>query len=186
MTIRSPRERTIQAICYELGGLLLAGPLYAVYAGQGAAAGFGVILTLAVACMLWSPLHNTVFDLIDWRLSGRLASDRPHRWRLVHALTHEATSAAVTVPILVVLGGHGWAEALLVDLTLTAAYAGYAYVFHLIYDRWRPVVPAAAPPAHAPPAPAPPGPRPATPAPKPATRGRSIKHRGLGARAGGR
>jgi uncharacterized membrane protein len=32
--------------------------------------------------------------------------------------------------------------ALVVDLGLTVVYAGYAYAFHLAYDRLRPVAPA--------------------------------------------
>lgn len=46
---------------------------------------------------------------------------------------------AVTLPVLVVLGGHGLAKALMLNLGLTALYAVYAYGFHLGYDRLRPV-----------------------------------------------
>jgi uncharacterized membrane protein len=74
--------------------------------------------------------------------SGRVASDRPQKWRVVHAVSHEATTVVVTLPILVWLGGHGWGEALLLDLGLTVLYAVYAYGFHLVYDRLRPVRPA--------------------------------------------
>lgn len=60
----------------------------------------------------------------------------------MHALSHEASTIVVTLPILVHLGGHGWMAALVVDLGLTVVYAGYAYAFHLAYDRLRPVAPA--------------------------------------------
>lgn len=139
MALRSARERVFQTLCYEAGGLLLATPLYALYAGHGAGEGTAVMLALSLGMMLWSPLHNTVFDWTEFRLSGRLASDRPHRWRLCHAASHEATAVVVTTPLLVWLGGHGWVEALMVDFALTLFYGAYAYLFHLGFDRWRPV-----------------------------------------------
>lgn len=139
MSLRSARERAIQTFAYECGGLLFAAPLYALIFGGGAAEGFVLVAALAVAVMIWSPVHNTVFDWIEWRTARRVASDRPHRWRVVHAVTHEATSLVVTLPVIMWLTDHGIWGALLVDLGLTLFYAGYAYVFHLAYDRWRPV-----------------------------------------------
>jgi uncharacterized membrane protein len=72
-------------------------------------------------------------------LSGRVASDRPHRWRMVHAVSHEASTVVVTLPILIWLGGFSFWQALAVDLGLTLIYMVYAYGFHLVYDRLRPV-----------------------------------------------
>jgi uncharacterized membrane protein len=139
MRLRSPRERFLQTLCYEAGGLLLSVPLYLLYSGHAAGEGARLMLALSLAVMIWSPIHNTVFDWLDLRLSGRVASDRPQKWRVVHAMSHEATTVVLTLPILVWLGGHGWREALVIDLGLTGFYAGYAYGFHLIYDRLRPV-----------------------------------------------
>ena len=51
----------------------------------------------------------------------------------------------VTLPILIFFGGFGLLEALIVDVALTIFYTVYAFVFHLGYDRLRPVLPAAAP-----------------------------------------
>lgn len=141
MTLRSPRERVIQTLAYEVGGLCLSVPLIALFGGGTTGEAFKLMLALSVAVMIWSPIHNTVFDWLDFRLSGRLASDRPHRWRLVHAASHEATTVLVTLPILMVLGGLSFWAALLADLGLTLLYAAYAYVFHLVYDRLRPVQP---------------------------------------------
>lgn len=145
MTLRSPRERAIQTIAYEVGGLCLSVPLFVLFGGGSAGEAFWVLLALSAAVLVWSPIHNTLFDWADLRLSGRLASDRPQGWRLVHAASHEATTVVVTLPILMGLGGLGLWAALLADLGLTLLYAGYAYVFHLIYDRLRPVRPAVGP-----------------------------------------
>lgn len=140
MALRSPRERFIQTLCYEAGGWLLAVPLYVLVIGGTPAEGALLMAALAGAVMLWSPLHNTVFDWVDLRLSGRVASDRPHRWRMVHAVSHEVTTVVVTLPILIWLGGFDLWQALAVDVGLTAVYTVYAYGFHLVYDRWRPVI----------------------------------------------
>lgn len=141
MTLRSPRERMIQTISYEVGGLCLSVPLVALLGGGTTGEAFWLMLALSAAVLVWSPVHNTVFDWVDLRLSGRLASDRPQRWRLVHAASHEATTVVVTLPILIWLGGFNFWEALLADLGLTLLYAAYAYVFHLVYDWLRPVRP---------------------------------------------
>lgn len=145
MSLRPARERVLQTLAFELGGLALVVPLYTVIMGTGAGESLVLIAVLSVTLMLWSPLHNTVFDWCDLRWTGRLASDRPQRWRLVHALSHEFTSVVASLPVLVLLGGHGLWEALVIDLTLSLFYTAYAYVFHLVYDRLRPVQMSAAP-----------------------------------------
>ncbi len=141
MTLRSPRERLIQILSYEACALCFAVPLYAVLADQGAQAATVVMAAMMLAEMLWAPLHDTVFDFADLRLSGRLASDRPKRWRLVHALSREFTTMVVTVPVIVVFGGHSFAQAFAWDLGLTLMYAVYGYFFYQCFDWVRPVVP---------------------------------------------
>lgn len=139
MTLRSARERVLQTFCYEATGLCLAVPAYMLFSGGTAPDSLVLIAALSVAVMAWSPVHNTIFDWLEFRLTGRIASDRPSRLRLLHAVSHEANALVVTLPILIVLGNHGFAEALVVDIGLTVIYTAHAYVFHLIYDRFRPV-----------------------------------------------
>jgi uncharacterized membrane protein len=139
MCLRSTRERIIQTLAYEAFALVIFVPLYTAYAGKQATDGFLVIAALTVAAICWSPLHNTVFDVLDLRFSGRVASDRPQVWRVVHALSHEFTQIVVSVPLLMWLGGHGLMEAILVDIGLTIGYTIYAWGFHLAFDAVRPV-----------------------------------------------
>lgn len=141
MTLRTPRERLIQTIAYEIGGICLSVPLFVVFGDGTTGEAFVLVLALSAAVLIWSPVHNTLFDWADFRLSGRLASDRPQRWRIVHAISHETTTVVVTLPILIWLGGLSFMAALLVDLGLTLLYAAYAYMFHLLYDRLRPMRP---------------------------------------------
>jgi uncharacterized membrane protein len=129
----------IQTLAYEFFALVLVVPIYSHFAGATATQGFVVILALAVAAIAWSPLHNTLFDLAEWRVSGRVASDRPQHLRMLHAVSHEFSQIVVSVPILMVIGGHAFWEAILVDIGLTGLYAAYAWVFHMAFDALRPV-----------------------------------------------
>lgn len=141
--LRSARERLVQTLAFEAGGLLLVAPLYALATGSGAGESLLLVAVLAAVVMAWSALYNTVFDVVERHRTGRVASDRPERWRLVHAIGHEATALVVTWPVIVALTGMSWAGALVADIALTLVYTAYAYVFHRIYDRWRPVARAA-------------------------------------------
>jgi uncharacterized membrane protein len=137
--LRSMRERVRQALTYEAGALFIATPLYALIFGASEMSSFIVIAAVALACLIWAPIHNALFDVADLRLTGRLASDRPHRLRFLHAASHEVTSIVVSTPVIMWSGGHGLWTALGIDLGLTLGYAGYAYVFYLGYDRLWPV-----------------------------------------------
>ncbi len=139
MSLRSARERLYQTLAFEAGGLVMAAPLYSLLFGQGAQDSLTVLVSLSLAVMLWTPLHNTLFDLADLKWSGRVASARPHRLRLIQALSQEVSVLVVTLPLIMVLGGHGLKEALLIDLGLTLFYAAYAYIFHIVFDWLRPV-----------------------------------------------
>lgn len=137
--LRSPRERVIQTLWFEAIGLLLVAPLYAAVAGAGLRESFAMVAVVSVVVMAWSAAYNTLFDLVELRRTGRTASERPHRVRALHALLHEASAVVVTWPVIYAMTPLSWGEALLADLGLTLAYTGYAYVFHLVFDRLRPV-----------------------------------------------
>jgi len=139
MAIRSARERLLQAAAFELGGLAMVAPVYAMVMGAGALDSIALVVAVAVTAALVSPLHNHLFDLVEWRLTRRLASDRPAGMRLVHAVSHEGSSTLVTLPVIMVMGGHGFWEALAIDVAMTVFYAVYLYAFHILWDRWRPV-----------------------------------------------
>jgi uncharacterized membrane protein len=57
----------------------------------------------------------------------------------MHAALHELTAVAVTWPVIWAMTSLTWTEALVADLGLTLAYTAYAYVFHIVFDRLRPV-----------------------------------------------
>lgn len=139
MPLRSPRERLLQSLLFELGGLLIAAPLYQCIAGTGAADSFALVAAIAVVVALWSPVHNTAFDAAEFWLVRRVASDRPQALRILHAASHELSSMLVSVPVILAMTLYDLVEALLVDVGLSAVYTVYAFVFHNLFDLWRPV-----------------------------------------------
>lgn len=103
--------------------------------------------------MLWLPVHSSVFDWLDARWFGRVASDRRGISRCLHAFSCELSTRIVTVPLIVWMGGYSWLEARLLDLGLTLYYTNYAWVFPRGFDRLRPIRPHAVhrqPPLQAP------------------------------------
>ncbi len=136
---RSGIERLLQSLAFEAGGLFLAVPLYQTLYARPQDESMVLMITLSLVVLVWNPLHNRLFDATEHRMTGRAASDRPHGLRLVHAVSHEVSPILLTLPLIMLLGGHGLAEALAVNVGLTALYVGYAYVFYLLYDRLLPV-----------------------------------------------
>ncbi len=141
MALRTARERVYQTLAYEAGGLLIAAPLFGLIFGRDAGESFALLMTLSIVVMIWAPVYNTIFDLVEFERTRRAASDRPQGLRAAHALWLEITATAVTLPIVMAMGGHGFWQALTIDLGLTLLYAAYAYFFHIVYDRLRPVSP---------------------------------------------
>ncbi len=137
--IRSRRERLIQTLWLEVLGWLIVSPLFAHFAGTSVVESLMLLITLSAAMMFWAALYNTAFDLIELRCTGRVASDRPHGLRIAHTIGFEVTAALVTWPLIVALTTLGWIEALAADIGLTLIYALYGYLFHLGFDRLRPI-----------------------------------------------
>ena len=142
--IRDWLTRVIQTISYELGGLLIVGPIWKFTTGASATDSAVLLLCLSAAAMSWMVAYNTVFDVVEFRLTGLVASIRSHRWRVVHALGLEASSVFVTWPLILLVTDFGLLDAMAADLSLTLAYAIYGYFFHLGFDSLRPVRPYAA------------------------------------------
>ena len=139
MALRPLRERALQTLWFEVIGLALVVPVYSFAADRSSTDSILLMVLLSLVILLWCPVHNTVFDVVELRVFGRKASDRPHWLRITHALSHEITAVLLTCPIVILVGRMSLAEAIAINIGLTVFYSAYAYVFHLIYDRLRPV-----------------------------------------------
>jgi len=140
-SLRSWRERMTQTLWFEALGLAVVSPLFAHFSGAGMGDSLTVLVALSIVVMSWSAAYNSVVDFVEWRLAGRVASDRPHHWRALHAIGNEASAVVLTWPLIVALTSLGWLEALWAEVGLTLTYAAYGYVFHLAFDRLRPMRP---------------------------------------------
>ena len=140
MALRSVRERVYQTFSYEVIGLVVIAPVVARFHGLEDFDSAVLLVMVALSCLAWAPVHNTLFDLADWQCSKRVASERPQCWRIVHAASLEVTSTLVTVPVIIAFTDYGFWQAVFFDVTLTFTYTVYAYLFHLTYDWLRPVL----------------------------------------------
>lgn len=137
--LRPFNERLLQALWFEISGLLMALPLLTFFSDGSPLENVALLAALSLVVMLWSAVHNTLFDRADLHFSGRVASDRPQTLRIIHAISHEVSSVLVSLPILIWIAGMDFQTALIVDLWLTALYAFWAWAFYLAWDRMRPL-----------------------------------------------
>lgn len=137
--LRTGPERLWQALAFETWGLVFVVPVYEATFGRASGQALGLMVALSLAVLIWTPLHNAAFDRIEYRMTGRAATERPHVLRLVHAISHEVTPIFITLPLIMWIGEHSLTDALGVNMGLTLFYVGYAYVFYLIYDHLRPL-----------------------------------------------
>jgi uncharacterized membrane protein len=139
--LRSRRERALQTLWFEAIGLAVVSPLFAYFSGVQMGSSLFVLVVLSITVMTWSAIYNSVVDRIERRLSCRVASDRPQHWRVLHAVGHEVSAVVFTWPLVVALTSLDWTQALWAEAGLTLVYAAYGYLFHLVFDRLRPVRP---------------------------------------------
>ena len=84
--LRSLKERILQTLCFEVLGLVLFVP---AFAAMTPIRGLDALLTLtamSVAVMLWTGVHNFLFDWIEFQMTRRVASGRPNKMRLIMRL----------------------------------------------------------------------------------------------------
>ena len=136
---RCVRERLLQCLLFEAGGWALVVPLWMWASGAPALESLALMTALSAVMLGWSALFNTLFDRLEARLTGRVASARPHPLRLLHALALEASAVALSLPVIVAMTPLSWGQALAADIALTLVYAAYGYAYHWAFDRWRPV-----------------------------------------------
>ena len=139
VALRDTHERLIQTLWFEGIGIVLVSPLYGLVVGASIQESALLLLAVSLVMMAWAACFNTAFDWLEARKARRCASARPPRWRIVHAFLFETTSTIVTCPLIVALTDLSWTEALAADLLLSLTYVLYGYVFHLGFDRLRPV-----------------------------------------------
>lgn len=144
-TLRSLPDRIRQVALFELIGLVLITPGFAIASGQPFGHSLGLLAVLSLIAAVWNGVYGTAFDWCEGRLTGRTADRRPPLLRVAHAAGFEGGLLLITLPVIVWWTGLGWWAALLADLALAFVYTVYAYGFNLAYDRVFPIVPSDGP-----------------------------------------
>lgn len=139
MDIRTWRERVFQTLLFEVIGVIAFTPLVAFGMGKDADHSMGLLIALSLTAVSAAGGFNHAFDWVENKRTGRIASDRPTKWRVIHAVLLECVIATATMPIIKFTMDIPWHEAAIADIALLVLYAVYGYFFHMAYDHWWPV-----------------------------------------------
>lgn len=137
--VRTTKQRIVQTLAYELGGLIIATPLFSYFVEFSLTESLLFIVVLSVFCILWTGLHNTIYDHIEWRLIQRIASDRSGLSRVLHIFSLEASSILIGVPLILLVSDVSLLDAVLLDIGLTFGYMVYGILFYWVFDFLHPI-----------------------------------------------
>lgn len=139
--LRSLPDRIRQVILFELVGLFVFTPLFALVSGEPLLESAVLLAILSLIAAVWNGVYCTGFDWIEGRRTGRRADQRPQLLRLAHALGFEGGLLIFSLPVIMAWTGMDFWTALVADIGLALTYTGYAYLFNLAYDRLFPISP---------------------------------------------
>jgi len=139
MTIRSARERIIQTLSYEFFALLIMTPLFHLFSKESGTDSLLLLVTLSIIAMAWTGFYAHTFDIIEHKITGKLATERNKLVRALHAILLELGLCLLTWPVIKYMLDYSWTKAFISDILITLAYMAYAYVFLWVYDKVRPM-----------------------------------------------
>ena len=129
-TAKSVWERSLQAIGFELGGIVVVTPLFAWLMDLP----WERVGWLSVAnCLLalgWNVLFNAAFD----RFIGRCGLSKTTALRVAHAVLFEGGLMLFCLPLAMVWLSLDFFAALKLDIGLNAVFLPYTYLYHSLYD----------------------------------------------------
>lgn len=130
--MRRTADRIRHAISFEVIALLIVTPLGAWVFGKPIF-DIGVLaLISATIATLWNYAYNLLFDHAMLRLRGDVRKMIRHR--ILHALLFECGLLIVLIPIIAWYLHVGFVEAFIMDVSFSAFYLVYAFVFNWAYD----------------------------------------------------
>ncbi|MEW2917368.1 PACE efflux transporter [Ruegeria sp. ANG10] len=136
--LRTGKDRLRYTISFELLLMAFLVPVGAAFFDKPVAEIGALGAVLAVKAMVLNLVYNWAFDRIDAR-ARRVASQRSHFGRILHAIGFEASLVITSLPIYAWWLGIGLLEALMTDVVVTSFVVAYTYVFTLAYDRLFPL-----------------------------------------------
>ncbi|WP_424930991.1 PACE efflux transporter [Amaricoccus macauensis] len=135
--MRKTFDRVRQAVAFEVIGVLVATPLFALVFDHSVAQMGGLALLAGTAATVWNFLYNIGFDRLLVRSRGSAVKSLP--LRVVHAIGFEVTLLAILLPLMAWWLQISLVAALMMDLSFAAFYVVYTFAFTWGYDRLFPV-----------------------------------------------
>jgi uncharacterized membrane protein len=137
--MRSVSERLRQALYFEGIGLVVIAPLFALASDRPMPSAALLLALLSGMAVCWNMLYCALFDRLEGRRTERAADRRPFPMRILHALGFESGLLLLTLPVIMLWTQMPFWHALAADMGLALAYAAYACLFNLAYDRLHPI-----------------------------------------------
>ncbi|MES1945345.1 hypothetical protein PC39_14557 [Salinisphaera sp. PC39] len=130
--MRSIADRIRHAVCFEVIGVLMVGPL-ASWAFDAELMRVGSLaIALSLVATAWNYVYNLWFDHAMWRMLGRVRKTLSER--VLHAFIFEFGMLLLTLPPVMWWLDRGVIQALNMSLSLMVFYLVYTYVYNLAYD----------------------------------------------------
>ncbi|BEV71925.1 MULTISPECIES: PACE efflux transporter [unclassified Paludibacterium] len=130
---KSPLERALQAIGFEVLAIVLVTPLFAWWMQTPLLAMGGLAVANCLIALLWNVLFNRHFD--RWLRARGLA--KAWRVRAMHALLFEGGLMLVCLPLAMWWLDLALWPALKLDIGLNLFFLPYTYLYHWGYDQLR-------------------------------------------------
>ncbi|MFA9440399.1 multidrug/biocide efflux PACE transporter [Uliginosibacterium sp. sgz301328] len=127
------RERIFHAVCFEVGVLCVASPLFA-WIMDVRVVDMG-ILTIAIGliAMAWNMIFNALFE----RAESRFGLRRTLIVRICHAVLFELGLLLVAVPLAALWLNIGMVPAFLLEVGFALFMLPYTVIFNWLYDTLR-------------------------------------------------
>lgn len=130
--MRKPFDRIRHALSFEIIGILLVVPLGSLVFGFAPQAIGVVAVGSATIAMVWNYLFNWLFDRILVRATG--SSQKTVAMRVAHSILFEGGLLVGLIPFISWYLQIGVIEALIMDVSFSVFFLGYAFVFNWLYD----------------------------------------------------
>ncbi|WP_260961770.1 PACE efflux transporter [Pseudomonas citri] len=125
-------RKILQAILYEVGGVLFVAPALALTYGQGLVYSTQLSLVISAVALAWNMLFNGLFE---WWERRQCCRQRNWRRRLLHSLGFEGGLTLILTPVVGAWLGIGLWLALVTNLGLFVFFFFYSLVFQWMFDR---------------------------------------------------
>ena len=135
--MRSTPDRIRHAVSFEIIAIAMVMFLGSHVFGMPPVSMGAVGIASSLVATIWTYLYNLGFDHALLRLNG--SPENSWTMRVVHTILFEITLSLLLLPLIAIMLGISFIDALVMDLAMTAFFLVYTFVFNLVYDRIFPI-----------------------------------------------